>query len=584
MMARQKTNNNDDIDSDDGTTIAARPVAFRRTIVSGTVRTAVLRIVSFIGTQYCYRLLPNPEPLGKANVQLELSLTAFTLFITREGFRLALTRRIGPENERTRWLTIPTVLVVGNLAMAWHLLWVCRRRHHQDDKDYRWAGILYCVAAMIEGSAEPAVVYFLRRLDVTARASAEAVGVLVKTATVAMALRWFSTKNAMHANTTYLVTAFGFAQIAYALTYFVILYTKYWNQRFRKQPKATTATDPDTRWTWASCWHPPTMYMTLIFTIQGIFKFALTEGDRIVMSLLATSYDQGVYAMGSAYGGLAARMILQPLEENARLLFSRLAATTTTTTSGSNTKESTTNIDPMLEVAYTILVKVVLYIGLVFSCLAIHYTQILLVLLAGKRWGTNSEAVDVLSAFCVLTAFLAWNGMTEAFVYGVAVQTASEVGALGIAHAITGLLFAGMAPLCVRYYGTVGLVAANGFAMLFRAIFAVFLAARFFSKVAVAANPPVTTKHALFRMVRDMLPVPAVWVAFGLAFGGTRLSLIRMTELSHGMEVGSLPWFRLAFQHVGVGVAFAIGTVSIAFTLERDFRTKIQLLWKGKRE
>jgi hypothetical protein len=35
---------------------------------------------------------------------------------------------------------------------------------------------------------------------------------------------------------------------------------------------------------------------------------------------------------------------------------------------------------------------------------------------------------------------------------------------------------------------------------------------------------------------------------------------------------------------VGVGVAFAIGTVSIAFTLEREFRTKIQLLWKGKRE
>jgi oligosaccharide translocation protein RFT1 len=472
--------------------------------------------------------------------------------------------------------------VVGNLALAWHLLWVCRRRYdlsqQEDDKDYRLAGILYCVAAVIEGSAEPAVVYFLRRLDVTARASAEAVGVLVKTATVAMGLRWLSTnKNPMHANTTYVVSAFGFAQIVYAITYFVILYANYWNQQFRKPQKTTTAV-PEPRWSWASLWHPPTMYMTLIFTIQGIFKFALTEGDRIVMSLLASSYDQGVYAMGSAYGGLAARMILQPFEENARLLFSRLA------TSGSNTKGSTTKIDPMLEVAYTVLVKIVLYVGLVFSCLAVHYTQILLVLLAGKRWGTNSEAVDVLSAYCVYTAFLAWNGMAEAFVYGVAVQTASEVGALGIAHAITGILFAGIAPPFVRSYGTVGLVAANGITMLFRAIFAVFLAARFFSKVSVAADPSVTTKNVLSRIVRDMLPVPVVWAAFGLAYWGTRVSLIRMTEKSQGVEVGSLPWFGLAFQHVSVGVAFAIGTASVAFALERDFRSKLRLLLKGKRE
>lgn len=38
---------------------------------------------------------------------------------------------------------------------------------------------------------------------------------------------------------------------------------------------------------------------------------------------------------------------------------------------------------------------------------------------------------------CVLTAFLALNGITEAFVYGVA-RSGNDVGKIGIAHAVVG--------------------------------------------------------------------------------------------------------------------------------------------------
>ena len=51
-----------------------------------------------------------------------------------------------------------------------------------------------------------------------------------------------------------------------------------------------------------------------------------------------------------------------------------------------------------LEDTYYFLIKLVLYIGLLFGTVATNYTSILLRLLAGSRWGTNVEACDALSA------------------------------------------------------------------------------------------------------------------------------------------------------------------------------------------
>jgi oligosaccharide translocation protein RFT1 len=44
------------------------------------------------------------------------------------------------------------------------------------------------------------------------------------------------------------------------------------------------------------------MYMALTFTGQSLVKYLLTEGDKIVMSAISSSYDQGVYALVSNYG------------------------------------------------------------------------------------------------------------------------------------------------------------------------------------------------------------------------------------------------------------------------------------------
>jgi oligosaccharide translocation protein RFT1 len=140
---------------------------------------------------------------------------------------------------------------------------------------------------------------------------------------------------------------------------------------------------------------------------EGLFKHALTEADKICLSALGSYYDQGVYALASSYGGLAARLLLQPMEENARLLFSRQGALVEQTSCCQSAKgkdneiiksRTTCNIMDELEKTYTFLVRVVLYIGLLFAAIASNYSSFLLYVLAGQRWGSNLEASAALSA------------------------------------------------------------------------------------------------------------------------------------------------------------------------------------------
>ena len=85
----------------------------------GTLVTLLLRLVSFLCTQLTIRAL-DPSTLGKANIQLELLLTT-VLFISREGFRLALTQKVTSDNWTVAWLTVPVVTFVSGSSLIWHL-------------------------------------------------------------------------------------------------------------------------------------------------------------------------------------------------------------------------------------------------------------------------------------------------------------------------------------------------------------------------------------------------------------------------------------------------------------------------------
>lgn len=507
-----------------------------RTAFAGTAATFVLRLISFVCTQVSLRWV-DPTALGQASIQLEL-LYSMINFVCREGFRLSLIRPSSDWN--VAYLTIPTTAFFATLVGIRHTQYNAA----PEDDAFRQAGLYYCCASFIESLAEPFVLHALRQFQVSVKASAEGFATVAKTFALVVLLTRFKSQPQL--------LAFGSAQIVYAVVYFSYLF-------FSLAPAIT-------RPQWKSL-DRQTLYMTMVFTIQGFFKHLLTEGDRITLVALAGSYDQGVYAMGSSYGGLAARVLLQPIEENARLLWSR-----------QHIVPSKSARQDELRQSYCLVVKLVLYLGFICSTLAVHYTTLLLQMVGGSRWSDNPQASSVLSAFCVYTAFLAWNGSTEAFVYGVA-QKASDMGRLGVAHTVVAGVFALLVPVAVAMYGTIGLVGANCISMLLRSLYSLHFATQFFAR---RWGTEKGSKSIAIALIRDMFPQPPVLLCFVGCFVFTRIS--RDVFLSNTHLVGSAEWMQLAFKHIAVGVTVGVGTLTAAYFTETELRRNIQMIRRQKQE
>ena len=504
----------------------------------GTLFTLVLRIFSFLSSQITFRLV-DVASLGKASIELEL-ISSTILFFSREGFRLALTKQEldTPQLWNNAWCTVIAHSILAFLGATWLLLYSYSSKNNDDDDndddddddaDYQIAGLLYCTAAWMEGWAEPRVLYCLRTLNIATKASAEGIGTFVKT---------LATITCLLTHPTYPVTAFGVGQLSYAIGVNIYLYRATPNLPY---PSIKDGLDYNT------------LKLTGIFTLQGILKHLLTEGDRIVLSTLANHYHQGIYAIASAYGGMAARLFLQPLEENARLLWTRPQKN--------------------LQHSYTLVVKAVLYVGAVFTFLAVNYTSVLLTIVGQPR-----EAASVLSAFCVYTGVLAWNGMTEALVYATS-TTGTDIGKLSAAHTMVGAVFGGLAPVLVARYSTVGLVAANAVCMCMRIGYSIRFAAHHFS---------VGTKTVGFMtLVRDMVPHPIVLASFVTSYGVTRFSLERLrtyesTLVDETISLRNIDWLLHASQHVLVGIISLMVVVAVTMSREGNFRKQLRNLVKDR--
>lgn len=202
---------------------------------------------------------------------------------------------------------------------------------------------------------------------------------------------------------------------------------------------------------------------------QSVLKHVLTEGDKIVLARATicdgndspgcthggSLYEQGVYAIASGYGSLAARLLFQPLEEAARLMFSKLGAeerrtqeleadtaddqaTTANMKHRSSRRGDLYRLRETMAVVLATLLKLVLTAGLLFVCFGFHYTKTLMRLLMGARGVDDSasqavsEVARVLSWYCVYVLFLAANGMCEAFACAVARGTQLTAMSVGL--------------------------------------------------------------------------------------------------------------------------------------------------------
>lgn len=188
-------------------------------------------------------------------------------------------------------------------------------------------------------------------------------------------------------------------------------------------------------------------------------KHVLTQGDTILISSLASQRAQGIYALANNYGGLVARLILQPIEESSRNYFGKLLSSVDGKPSEDLVLKARTNLHTLLR-SYVLLSVCVLAVGPIIA-------PLLLKIVAGSRW-TSSGAGHVLATYCYYIPLLAINGLTEAFVSSVA--TESEVNRQSIWMLAFSIGFGAAAFVFLRILdmGAEGLVWANTLNMAFR--------------------------------------------------------------------------------------------------------------------
>ncbi len=160
---------------------------------------------------------------------------------------------------------------------------------------------------------------------------------------------------------------------------------------------------------------------------------------------------------------------------------------------------------------------------------------------------------------CVYTAFLALNGITEAFVYGVA-RSGNDVVELGVVHAAVGCVFAATAPGLVGAHGAVGLVAANSLAMALRSACSIRYSRGYFAR----GREEGRSVEAVASTLGRTFPRVAVLGAFGASFAVTRWSRNRFYDA--GILSGG-SWMACGARHVTIGIACVVfdgGVVPVA--------------------
>ncbi|KAJ5199601.1 hypothetical protein N7491_009602 [Penicillium cf. griseofulvum] len=193
---------------------------------------------------------------------------------------------------------------------------------------------------------------------------------------------------------------------------------------------------------------------------QSLVKHLLTQGDTMMLAALSGLEDQGMYSLASNYGGLVARIVFQPLEESSRNLFSALLSPNE---DGKLKKlHVRTSRDHLIDIlrAYQLLSVLIFPLGPMMVPQLLH-------ILGGRQW-SSPKIGDLLSVYCYYIPFLAFNGITEAFVSSAAnsqqirKQTA-WMGVFSACYALAAYMF-----LEVGNLGAYGLVLANIVNMIVR--------------------------------------------------------------------------------------------------------------------
>ncbi|KAK6500578.1 Oligosaccharide translocation protein rft1 [Arthrobotrys conoides] len=439
------------------------------------------RLLTFVMNQLLIRYL-SPAVLGEA-AQLELYMMTI-LFFSRESLRMALQRQAevnedaGDETrgghdkkpddygdkitEGTTPGQAQTVVNSSYVAVPIGFTVVAALYILQTGYTYVWPSGssqattgyfrlsmgIYAIASLLELLSEPGFAVAQQRLLYSLRAGCESVAVIsncaVTLVVTVLASKYIKSPVAEAGGSVaggLETLPFAIGQVIFALC-LVIGYPLRLREVAKQDGWSLLPKKIYSRAGHAYYLHQPTISVARTMWLQSVVKHLLTQGDSILVTRLATTYEQGIYALAANYGSLIARLLFRPIEETSRNLLSKLLNADgigdripgegdskkkeeeeeereekedenkeTKALPSESITEALTILHLILRF-YTILSTLIATIGPTLAPLALRGV-------AGAHWA-DSPAALTLSNYCYYIPLLAINGITEAFVQSVA--------------------------------------------------------------------------------------------------------------------------------------------------------------------
>ncbi len=458
------------------------------------------RAITFVANQVLLRYL-TAELLG-VSAQLELYYISI-LFFARESLRVAIQRQGGDADEKpdgkAQARNTQAVVNLGYISLVLGILvalvsgWLYQASLSDETvastPNLELSLYIYGTAAIVELLSEPAFVVMQIRLQFGTRAAAESIATFLRCAVTLGSAVWAARKGLDLG-----VLPFALGQISYGVGLWAV-YGWYGmglarSEGFSLFPRSIgsspPATSPENRQAADGFvfgfFYRPTLQLASSMMVQSIVKQILTQGDTLLVSILSTPTAQGVYALANNYGGLAARLVFQPIEESSRSYFSRLLSAPAPEEAGS--KKAKTASNQAVQKASNdlqVLLKFYVLLSLVVTTLGPTAAPLLLLLVAGPQWA-SSGAGDCLAAYMWYIPLLAINGVAEAFVSSVATETEVHIKSVWMTGFSFGFAGAGYVFLRLLEFGATGLIIANSINMVCRIAWCAVFITSYFKK------------------------------------------------------------------------------------------------------
>ncbi|PYI19752.1 nuclear division Rft1 protein [Aspergillus japonicus CBS 114.51] len=510
---------------------------------SGTTLLVLVQITSKIFTFTANQLILRDLPPAFLGVAAQLDLYSITLlFFSRESIRLAIQRQplVGSvssvsishgkdaidskssatKQPRTRGLESQSVVNMSYLSLGMGLLFAVllgtsyihlASEEVSQTPSYHQSVNIITIASLIELAGEPCFNVMQRYMLYKQRALVEMSAAFIKSLVTCFIFLW-----AAFYNVTVGVLPFALGHLSYAcvlLCGYVIAIRKVpGHQAFSLLPTTLQSRDRHScvanRFPWSM------ISLAASVFLQSIVKHLLTQGDSMILATMTSLEDQGIYSLASNYGGLVARVLFQPIEESGRAIFSSLLhGNCLEKRRTENISLAKTHLADILR-AYSMIAVVAFPLGPALVPLVLDF-------LGGRSWASPTVS-SLLSLYCLYIPFLAFNGISEAFVSSAASPSEVRKQALWMGVFSACYVSAAYVFLVVGDLGAQGMVYANIVNMAVRTIWSFSFIRSFLQRCTLALRPS------------ELLPRPQTLLA------GIMISITLVRKGAYGLNSGDI--------------------------------------------